>query len=149
MLVNPGGLLRFMHLALDPTSPLATRKAHLTVREAGLQKTIALLMREYERGMREGLMTLSFQGYDEVDGRPAYHLAFVCHADSRSGYYAQRGALWVDAEYFLPTKLSLYDWDDQLYAYYEYRRLRLNPGLGPEAFRLTPALDVRPSPEGR
>src|SRR5437867_3288335 len=87
--VDPHG---FIHLALDPTSPLATRNAHLTVREAGLQKTIALLMREYERGMREGLMTLSFQGYDEVDGRPAYHLAFVCHADSRSGYYAQRGA---------------------------------------------------------
>src|SRR5262249_35215382 len=47
ILVNPGGLLRFIHLTLDPTSSLATRLAHHTVRETGLQKTIALLIREY------------------------------------------------------------------------------------------------------
>src|SRR5262245_11928180 len=109
MLVKPGGVLGFVHLTLDPTSTLAIRQAHHTIREAGLQKTIALLMREYKRGMREGQMTLSFQGYGEVDGRPAYHLVFVCHADRRSGYYAQRGALWIDSEYFLPTQISLYD----------------------------------------
>ena len=146
ILVNPGGLLRFLRLKLEPTSSLATQNTHHTVREVGLQKTIALLEREYERGRREGQVTLFFQGYDEVADRPAYHLTLVCHADKTAGYYAQRGEIWVDMAHFLPIKLSLYDWDNQLYADYEYRSLRLNPGLGPEAFRLTPALDVESPP---
>jgi outer membrane lipoprotein-sorting protein len=146
ILVNPGGLLRFIRLTLDPTSALATRHAHHTVREAGLRKTIELLVREYERGMREGQVTLAFQGDDEVDGRPAYHLAFVFHAAKTAGYVAQRGDLWVDTQHFLPIKLSLYDWDNQLYAHYEYQRLRLNPDLGPEAFRLSPVVDAPPLP---
>ena len=110
ILINPGGLLRFLRLKLEPTSSLATQNTHHTVREVGLQKTIALLEREYERGRREGQVTLSFQGYDDVEERPAYHLTLVCHADKAAGYYAQRGEIWVDTVYFLPIKLSLYDW---------------------------------------
>src|SRR5262249_20213563 len=111
ILVNPGGLLRFLRLKLAPTSPLATKNTHHTVREVGLQKTIALLVREYERGRREGQVTISFQGYDEVAGRSTYHLTLVCHAAKTAGYYAQRGEIWVDAEHFLPIRLSLYGWD--------------------------------------
>jgi outer membrane lipoprotein-sorting protein len=146
MLVNPGGLFSFLRLKLDPSSSLATQNTHHTVREAGLQKTIALLMREYERGQREGQVRLSLQGYEEVAGRSTYHLALLCDADETAGYYAQRGEVWVDTEHFLPIKLALYDWKNQLYAYYEYQRLRLNPELGPEAFRLMPALDEQPLP---
>jgi hypothetical protein len=146
ILVNPGGVLRFLRLKLEPTGSLATQNTHHTIREVGLQKTIALLEREYERGRREGQVTLSFQGYDAVTDRQAYHLTLVCHADKTAGYYAQRGEIWVDTAYFLPIKLSLYDWDDQLYAYYEYQNLHLNPGLGPEAFRLAPAHDVQSPP---
>ena len=143
ILVNPGGLLRFLRLKLEPTSSLATQNTHHTILEVGLQKTIALLEHEYERGRREGQVTLTSQGYDEVVDRQAYHLTLVCHADKTAGYYAQQGEIWVDTVHFLPIRLSLYDWDHQLYAYYEYRSLRLNPGLGPEAFRLEPALDVQ------
>ena len=146
ILVNPGGALRFLRLKLAPTSSLAIQKTHHTIHEVGLQKTIALLEREYERGQREGQVTLSLQGDDEVADRSAYHLTLVCHADKTAGYYAQRGEIWVDTAYFLPIRLSLYDWDNQLYAYYEYQSLRLNPGLGPEAFRLAPAPDVQSPP---
>jgi hypothetical protein len=144
MLVNPGGLLRLLRLSLEPTSPLVTRHSQHTIRDAGLRKTIEWLVREYERGRQAGQLTLTFQGYGEVDGRLAYHVAFVCHADKTAGYYAKRGDIWVDAEYFLPTRLYLYDWDDQLHAHYEYHKLRLNPGLGPDAFRLAPWLDAQP-----
>src|SRR5215470_467222 len=67
ILVNPGGLLGFLRLKLEPTSALATQNTHHTVREVGLQKTIALLEREYERGRQEGQVTLAFQGYDDVE----------------------------------------------------------------------------------
>jgi Protein of unknown function (DUF1571) len=109
ILVNSGGLLRFLCLQLAPTSFLATQNTHHTVREVGLRKTIALLVRDYERGQRAGQVTLSFQGYDEVAGRSTYQLALVCHADKTAGCYAQRGEIWVDTEHFLPIRLSLYD----------------------------------------
>jgi len=79
-------------------------------------------------------------------GRSTYHLTLLCHADRTAGYYAQRMEVWVDTEHVLPIKLVLYDWDNQLYASYEYQNVRLNPGLGPEAFRLTPVLDEQPQP---
>jgi hypothetical protein len=111
-------LLQFLHLKLEPTSSLATQNTYHTVREAGLQKTIALLQREYERGRREGQMTPSFQGYDDKEHGPAYHLTLVCH----------------DAKTV------------EIYTSYECRSLRLNPGLGSEAFRLVPALNAQVPP---
>jgi outer membrane lipoprotein-sorting protein len=136
ILVNPGGLLQFVQLSLDPNSTLAMRNAHHTVHQAGLRNTIHLLMREYQRGMQHGHMQLIARGDARVDERPAYHLEFIGPAQKSAGYYAYRGEIWVDKEYFLPTKLRIYDWDNQLYEDYEYRRLQLNPGLGPEAFVL-------------
>ena len=137
MLVNPGGLLGFVNLSLSPSSLLATRNSHHTILEAGLQKTIDLIMRQYRRGMREGLVTLAFRGHDQVDERPAYHLEFICQADKAAGYYAARGEVWVDKEHYLPTRLHIYNWNNELYAAYEYHDLALNPGLGPEAFQMS------------
>ena len=136
ILVNPGGMLRFMQVSLAPTSALAMRNEHHSILEAGLHNTIMLLKRQYERGMRRNEMELRFRGYGEVDGRPTYHLEFICRADNPDDYYAYRGEIWVDKENYLPTKLHIYDWDNKLYEHYEYHRLRLNPGLGPGAFTM-------------
>ncbi len=145
ILVSPGGMLGFVRLALEPSSFLATRNSHHTVLQAGLRKTIDLFMRQYQRGKRRNEIDLLFRGHGEVDGRPAYHLEFICRADKQDGYYAYRGEIWVDKEYYLPTRLYIYDWDNQLYEHYEYHRLRLNPGLGPEAFTISPAATAQPS----
>ena len=142
VLVNPGGLLRFMRLSLDPTSPMITRHTHYTILQAGLRNTIDLLMKQYRRGTQAGQLTLHFRGHGEVDGRPTYHLEFICHADQTAGCYGSRGEVWIDQEHVLPIKLHIYDWDNQLYEHYEYHRLRLNPGLGPDAFRLAPGVTV-------
>ncbi len=145
ILVSPGGMLRFMRMSLDPTGSMAMRGVHHSVLQAGLRNTIDMLMRQYERGVQRNEIDLHFRGYGEVDGRPAYHLEFICRADDRDGYYAYRGEIWVDKEYYLPTRLYIYDWDNQLYEHYEYHRLRLNPGLGPEAFTISPAEEAQPS----
>ncbi len=136
ILVNPGGMLRFVRMSLDPEGAIAMRGVHHSVLQAGLRNTINMLMRQYERGVQRNEIDLYFRGYSEVDGRPAYHLEFICRADEQDGYYAYRGEIWVDMEHYLPTKLYIYDWDNQLYEHYEYHRLRLNPGLNPEAFRI-------------
>lgn len=144
ILVNPGGMLRFMQMSLEPTSALAMRNEHHSILEAGLHNTIRLLKQQYERGMRRNEIDLYLHGDGEVDGRPTYHIEFICRADKRDGYYAYRGEIWVDKEHYLPIKLHIYDWNNKLYEHYEYHRLRLNPGLGPKAF-LMPTEDAAQS----
>lgn len=138
-------MLRFTRMSLNPTGSMAMRGVHHPVLQAGLRNTIDMLMRQYERGIQRNEIALHFRGYGEVDSRQAYHLEFIRSADKQDGYYAYRGEIWVDQKYYLPTRLYIYDWDNQLYEHYEYRRLRLNPGLGSEAFTISPAEPARPS----
>jgi outer membrane lipoprotein-sorting protein len=136
--VNPGGALQFLRLSLDPEGALATRGSHSSVRRIGLRNTIALLIAQYQRGMREGRITLHFRGDEPVDTRPAYHLEWIGPDNKNIGYYAYRGNIWVDKKSYLPIRIDLYDWENQLYASYAYHRLQLNPGLTHEAFMLQP-----------
>ena len=143
--VNPGGILRLLRLSLDPSSKLAMRNSHHSIRRIGLANTIGLIMQQYQRGTQEGKITIHFRGHDEVDKRPAYHVELVSLADNTDGYYAYRSEIWIDKEYYLPTRLHIYDWDNQLYEHYEYHQLRLNPHLGREAFHIAPAAQKGPS----
>lgn len=143
--VNPGGLWRFLRLSLDPLSPMAMRGSHHSVLKVGLRNTIDLLTRQYQRGVKEDHIDLLYRGNDQVDGRPVYRLELVCRDKANTVCYAYRADIWIDQGHHLPTKLTIYNWDNQLYAYYEYRELKLNPGLKADAFRLSPAPSVSPS----
>lgn len=136
--VNPGGALQFLRLSLDPEGALATRESHSSVRQVGLHNMIALLTAQYQRGMHEGRIALHFRGEELVDAHPAYRLEWIGPDDKNAGYYAYRGDIWVDKTSYLPTRIDLYDWENQLYASYAYHRLQLNPGLTQEAFTLQP-----------
>lgn len=117
---------------------MAMRNAHHSILKAGLRNTIDLLWREYQ-GVKKHHVQLHFRGDDKVDGRPVYRLELVCRDQQRQLCYAYRAEIWIDQEHHLPTKMQIYNWDNQLYAYYEYRELKLNPGLKSDAFRLSPA----------
>ena len=148
--VNPGGLLRFLRVSLDPVSSLAMQKTHHSVLQAGLRKTIDLLMQQYQHATQGGPVAVHFRGHGKVDNRPAYHLEFICTAGNVEPCYAHRGDIWIDHAFYLPTRLQLYTRDNQLYAYYEYRRLQLNPGLSPEDFRIPTSLPPQlPAVEAR
>ena len=144
MQVNPGGALQMLRLSLDPSNHLATRNNHQTIRQAGLGNLVELILGQYRRGIQAGEVTLRSLADGEVDGRPTYRLSLLCHADQAAGYYAKRADIWIDKAQHLPTRLLVYDWDDQLYAHYEYHRLKLNPGLDSEAFELPPVQLIQP-----
>ena len=56
-----------------------------------------------------GQLTLRSLGDGEMDGRPAYRLSLLCHADQAAGYYAKRAAIWIDKAQHLPTRLLVYN----------------------------------------
>lgn len=140
VLISPDGMFNFMRLALEPTNPRITRDSRHSILEAGLSNMIQHIMQEYQRGREQQQIDLRLRGHDRVDGRPAYHLELIYPASRAAGYYAYRGEIWIDQGNFLPTKVLIYDWNNQLCEQYEYHRLRLNPGLGSEAFRLDPSV---------
>ncbi len=111
--VKPSGALGFLRLSLDPLSALATRNAHHSILHVGLQKTIEFLMEQYRLASEEGHWTLHFRGDGEVDNRPAYRLEFVCQTGKTGACYAYRGEIWVDQTSYMPTKLHIYNWDNQ------------------------------------
>lgn len=138
ILVNPGGIMRFMRLSLDPNSPMALGDGHHSILQAGIRNMIDMVMEQYRRARDKGDITVRLLGREAVDGRQAYHLDLEYPKSKEAGYYAYRAEIWIDEEYHLPTKMLVYTWDNALYAHYEYHRLTLNPGLGPEAFQLEP-----------
>ena len=44
-------------------------------------------------------------------------------------YYAARGSVWVSPQSLLPTRIEIFDANDELYERYIYTEVRLNPGL--------------------
>lgn len=139
ILVNPGGVMRFMRISLDPNSPRAVGDGHHSILKVGIRNMIDMVMEQYRRASAKGEITVRLLGRGAVDGRQAYHLGLEYPKSKEAGYYAYRAELWIDEEYLLPTKMLVYTWDNELYAHYEYHQLTLNPGLGPEAFQLGPA----------
>ena len=44
-------------------------------------------------------------------------------------YYCQRIEVFLDEEWRIPTKISVYDWQGNLYEQYQHKQLKLNVGL--------------------
>ncbi len=49
-------------------------------------------------------------------------------------YYGKRAEIHLDRETLLPLKISIWDWNDELYEEYEFRDLNLNPVLNDRDF---------------
>jgi hypothetical protein len=49
-------------------------------------------------------------------------------------YYGAKAEFFLDQETFLPLRVTIWDWAGQVYESFEYRDLKLNPGLGPKDF---------------
>lgn len=49
-------------------------------------------------------------------------------------HYCRRAITWTDKELNLLTKLEIYDWNNELYEYYEFKDVNLNVGLTDKDF---------------
>ncbi|MFA6012517.1 MAG: DUF1571 domain-containing protein [Desulfobacteraceae bacterium] len=49
-------------------------------------------------------------------------------------HYCRRAITWTDAKTKLLTKLEIYDWNNKLYEYYEFKDVKLNVGLTDKDF---------------
>lgn len=120
MVIKPHGLISLVIpiLYIEPDNSLVKSKSRHTVKEAGLGIAIKNLIDQYDLADKKGDLKIEVKG-EEIK-------AFFPEG---KGYYAGRIITFIDQELNLPTRISIYDWKDNLLETASYTQLKLNVGL--------------------
>jgi hypothetical protein len=142
MLVRPkNGFLRALagdSLLKDPDGAEAMKNTLRPVTQFGFRNTLQALLDIYELARQRGELVERFEGISEVDGRRC--LTLVRILPEHEDYPARKTVTCIDVERLLPLKVLGDGWQTNadgehiLLADYEYRDVRLNPGLTAEDF---------------
>ncbi len=136
---SAGVLGKLGFVTLDPDDPRTRESSNHSITEAGIGHLIERYAKlwEQERALNRTAVKLSTYDYNK---RRCTRVE-ATHADNRDGRFpAYRTVLYFDQETHLPIRLELYDWPrdggerGELIELYAYVNLRLNVGLGDEAF---------------
>jgi hypothetical protein len=131
---EPRGFQRLFTAALEPTDRRVMEQSRHPVTDIGIGRLLEIVGENSRRAQRNGVLRVVDRGTVDYGGRRVRQLECVLPQDSRAGYYGYRVLLNFDEEYHLPTRVLVYDWDDQLVEDYTYNDLRLNPGLTSQDF---------------
>ncbi|MBN2211188.1 MAG: DUF1571 domain-containing protein [Sedimentisphaerales bacterium] len=133
MLVHPAGLLGFIKsVKKDPTSEEVRRSSRGTPDQFGFYRCMQSLLKVYRQAQENGDLETACLGQTEVDGRAC--LAIERRLPAGKDYPCARLILEIDQEYIVPTRISMYDWQDNLLCIYEYKDIEFNVGLADVAF---------------
>lgn len=129
-----GGMLNLIlpTFAISPDGPTAMKDNLHPITNSGIGNMIESIILNNTIAKANNDLSLTVKGEAEVDGRSSYIVERILPEED--DYPAHRALLYIDKGHNLPVKLVLHDWEDQLLASYEYRKLVLNPGLEPIEF---------------
>lgn len=139
MRVRSSGLLKAVGFVnLDPRDPRALENSRHTITEAGIANLLNELARGWdgEKRLNKTRVTIGEYAYNE---RRCDRVETV-HVDPHNGYFLfARSVIYFDREHGLPIRIENYDWprgggQAELAESYSYANLRLNVGLGDDAF---------------
>lgn len=141
MRVRSSGLLKAVGFVnLDPRDPRALENSRHTITEAGIANLLNELSRgwEGEKRLNKTQVAIGEYAYNE---RRCDRVETV-HVDPHNGHFLfARSIIYFDREHGLPIRIENYDWprpggprEPELAECYSYANLRLNIGLGDEAF---------------
>jgi hypothetical protein len=138
MRVDPGSFVPTVSLA--PDSRLATHGQRHTVRRMGLAPVAALFAKDAERILADLdrlRPTVTIAGPQTIYGRPARCFDSTMRKDLEPALYGVRVEVCLDAERWLPLRLSTWDHEDgevRLVESYGYENLKVNVGIPDEKF---------------
>ncbi len=132
------GVVGFVTMATNDPRVLANTKHSIT--EAGIGNLITRFERTWQQERALGLTQTRVAEYEYNKRRCMRVETF--HPDNRGGQFTSyRTVLYFDKENRLPIRIEVYDWprqggaaDGELIEVYSYIDLRVNVGLGDEAF---------------
>lgn len=130
MLVREPGLLASLAtIVMAPDSPRVLRESRHPVSDIGIGRLIGLILDNARRAAAAGELVVRDLGVVAGPDGPGHGIEAVLPRGREKGYYCHRLVLVVDAGSGLPTKVTIYDWDDRMVADYAYRDVRLKPAL--------------------
>lgn len=140
-LVEPAGMLVRLIVSkveIPIHDKLARQASRRTIDEFGFGATLDLLDRYNEVASKRGVLNLRYAGEGVVDGRPTYVLERFLPYDGPNGDYPDaRLVIQFDQETLMPVSVKSYadEAGTHLLGSYEFRQVRLNPGLTEADFR--------------
>jgi hypothetical protein len=141
MRVHASGLIGAVGwVSLDPNDERAKKNSNHAITEAGIGNLIARFNKYWEREKGLGLTRIRVSEY-EYNKRRCTRVE-ATHPEKKDGsFLTYRSVLYFDKETHLPIRVEAYDWprpggnkDGELMEVYSYINMRVNVGLGDEAF---------------
>ena len=117
---------------LEPDCKRLKRKNRHVITDVGLDYLIKQLVHNVDRALAAGVGKIVDHGIEREGGTTRRKLELSVSASSKA--YAARTLLWVDTVMGLPVRADMFDWKGQLFESYTYNDLRVNVGLGRDAF---------------
>jgi hypothetical protein len=141
MRVRSHGLLGVVgFVSMDLRDPRAMQNNRHTLAEAGIGNLIDRLSQYWEPAGRANLLQFRLAEYEYNRCRCVRVEATYVQRTSGPSY-AYRSVVYFDKQHHLPIRIEAYDWprpggppQGDLLESYSYADLRLNVGLGDEAF---------------
>jgi outer membrane lipoprotein-sorting protein len=130
--VHLGRLFGFYRIAIDPHGSQALKKNRHPIMEAGIGQILHLMERDYRNAKNDPDCRITLEGEVLVNGRKT-HLIKALFPKGK-GYYGRMVSIFIDKQLYLPTKITVYGWDNEFLEEYEYDNVRLNAGLADRDF---------------
>lgn len=127
-------------VSLDPTDERAKKSSNHAITDAGIGNLISRFSKYWETEKELNLTRVRIGVYD-YNKRRCTRVETI-HPDRHGGQFiSYRSVLYFDKETHLPIRVEVYDWpraggpaDGELIEVYSYVNMKVNVGLGDEAF---------------
>jgi hypothetical protein len=141
MRVHSTGILKVAGwVSLDPHDEKTKKNSNHTITEAGIGNLLTRYTKAWEAEKSLNLTRVKIGEY-EFNKRRCIRVETIHPGKPDARFAAYRSVLYFDKETHLPIRVEVYDWprqggsaDGELEEVYSYINMKLNVGLGDEAF---------------
>lgn len=130
MVIHGGLLFKFVSVAVDPETALKYNRH--TIREADIGRILTIVETNYRKATANADAAIALEGEERLDGRRTW--LFKAVFPPGRDYYGHTIFINIDKELYLPIKIKVFGWDQELLEEYYYEGLKLNVGLKEEDF---------------
>ncbi len=132
---HEGGIMGVVSVNLDPNGSMAMKGNRHPVTDMGIGNLLKVVSSNVNRAKKNGdSISVIKLGEEKVFGVDSIKLEATFPQEKEKGYYCYRAVFWVNKETKLPTKIMVYDWNNQLVEDYAYENLKFNVGLTEKDF---------------
>jgi len=130
MVIHGGLLFNFVSIAVDPKAAL--KYSRHTLPEADIGHILKLVETNYRKAEADKDASVVFEQEEKLDQRMTWRFKAVFPADR--DYYGHVIHINIDKELYLPIKIKVLGWKNELLEEYYYEDLKVNVGLTDENF---------------